>query len=65
MYQIYCRMSSQAAIAAGQQLMSAEVDTVEGGFHEEHLELLPSEVAEMRVAIDGEADEQMGREEAV
>lgn len=62
-YQIYCRMSSQAAIAAGQQLASAEVDTVEGGFHEEHLELLPAEVSAMRAAVDGEADEQMGGEE--
>ena len=62
-YQIYCRMSSQAAIAAGQQLASAEVDTVEGGFHEEHLELLPAEVSAMRAAVDGEADEQMGGED--
>ena len=62
-YQIYCRMSSQAAIAAGQQLASAEVDTVEGGFHEEHLEMLPAEVSAMRAAVDGEADEQMGGEE--
>ena len=64
MYQIYCRMSSQAAIAAGQQLASAEVDTVEGGFHEEHLEMLPAEVSARRDAHGfGEADGQMGGED--
>ena len=47
-YEIYCRMSTQAAVGVGQALCSAQVNTVEGGFHEEHLELLPSEVAQYR-----------------
>jgi hypothetical protein len=60
-YQIYCRMSSQAAITAGQQLASSDVDAVEE-FHEEHLELLPAEVSGFRDAVYGasadEAEEQ-------
>ena len=44
-YEIYCRMSLQAALRVGASICSAEVSTVEGGFHEEHLELLPHETA--------------------
>ena len=43
-YEIYCRMSLQAALRVGASICSAEVSTVEGGFHEEHLELLHGEV---------------------
>jgi hypothetical protein len=43
-YEIYCRMSVQAALQVGQAVASAAVSTFEGGFHEEHLELLPAEV---------------------
>lgn len=50
-YQIYCRMSSQAAIQAGQQLCSADVHGIEEEFHEEHLELLPREVADFRELV--------------
>jgi site-specific recombinase XerD len=57
-YQIYCRMSSQAAIQAGQQLASADVDALERGFQEEHLELLPAEVADFRrMAVGGDDDD--------
>jgi hypothetical protein len=57
-YQIYCRMSSQAAISAGQQLCSAEVDPLERQFHEEHLELLDEEVDEFRgMGMGGEGGE--------
>ena len=43
-YEIYCRMSLQAALQVGVALSSATVDTFEGTvFREEHLELLPSE----------------------
>ena len=47
-YQIYCRMSTQAAISAGRDLASASVETLEEGFHEETLELLPAEMNRTR-----------------
>ena len=43
-YEIYCRMSVQSALGVGRALTSADVDTVEEGFHAEHLELLPDEL---------------------
>jgi hypothetical protein len=43
-YEIYCRMSLQAALQVGTALASATYDTFEGGFHEEHLELQPAEL---------------------
>ena len=43
-YEIYCRMSEEAALRAGTALASSSVSTFEGAFHEEHLELLPQEV---------------------
>ena len=46
-YEIYCRMSEEAALRAGAALASASVSTFEGAFHEEHLELLPREVAQL------------------
>ena len=42
-YEIYCRMSEQAALGVGLALASTEVDTFEG-FHQEHFELLPGEL---------------------
>jgi hypothetical protein len=51
-------MSSQAAIEAGQRLASADVDALERGFEEEHLELLPAEVADFRrMAVGGDDDD--------
>ena len=49
-YEIYCRMSLQSALGVGQAIASAIVTDVEAaaGFHEEHLELLQSEVARIR-----------------
>ena len=47
-YEVYCRLSSQAALRVGGSIAAAEVETVEGGFHEEHLELLPVEMERMR-----------------
>ena len=38
-YEIYCRMSRQVALGVGRALASTEVTSLEGGFHEEHLEL--------------------------
>ena len=43
-YEIYCRMSRQAALRAGQMLSSSAVTSFEGAFHQEHLELLPEEL---------------------
>ena len=37
-------MSVQSALGVGRALTSADVDTVEEGFHAEHLELLPDEL---------------------
>ena len=51
-YEIYCRMSLQAALGVGAAIASADVSTFEGGFAEEHLELQPDEVAEFRRAFD-------------
>ena len=59
MYQIYCRMSTQAAITAGVQLSSADVSTLEGGgFRDEELEMLPQEVSAFREQLDGADDEE-------
>jgi hypothetical protein len=44
-YEIYCRMSVQAALQVGKAVASATVSTFEGGFRHEHLELLPEEAA--------------------
>lgn len=51
-YEIYCRMSLQAALGVGAAIASADVATFEGGFAEEHLELQPAEVAEYRRVFD-------------
>ena len=47
-YEVYCRLSSQAALRVGGSIAAAEVETVEGGFHEEHLELLAAEVQQFQ-----------------
>ena len=39
-------MSMQAALGVGQSIMTADVQTLEEGFHEEHLELTRAEVEE-------------------
>ena len=53
-------VNPQAAINAGRELASANVTTLEEGFHEETLELLPTEVNEIRECYDGEDDEGEG-----
>ena len=59
-YQVYCRMSRQAALQAGRALASADVTSADGGFHEEHLELLDHEVSEVRRVVDeGGVEEEM------
>jgi hypothetical protein len=43
-YEIYCRMSLQSALQVGRAVGSTRVDSLEGGFHEEHFELQPDEI---------------------
>ena len=50
-YEIYCRMSREAALRVGRSLTSTAVHTFEGGFTEERLELLPDEVAGFRQLV--------------
>ena len=47
-YEIYCRMSLQAALGVGAAIASQHVDTYEGGFRSERLELLASEMDVIR-----------------
>jgi hypothetical protein len=63
-YEIYCRMSLQAALQVGTALASASYDTFEGGFREEHLELQASELELVggpaeEAGEDGEEEEAM------
>ena len=43
-YEIYCRMSVEAALGVGAAIGSATVTRPEDGFHEDQLEMLPSEI---------------------
>lgn len=52
-YEIYCRMSLQSALAVSTALTSATVDDVRCGFREEHLELQASEVASFSALWEG------------
>ena len=47
-YEIYCRMSLQAALGVGRSIASQRVDSFEGGFRTESLEMLPHEVDRIR-----------------
>ena len=49
-------MSLQAALGVSQTISAAVVDTLEQGFHEEHLELQQSELSQARTWFDA-ADE--------
>ena len=56
-YEIYCRMSVQAALNVGKAICSADVSpAADRAFHEEHLELLPEEV-DRNLALMGPDDE--------
>ena len=54
-YEIYTRMSLEAALAAGRAIASATVTTFEGSFTQEELELQPDELARLR-RFAGEED---------
>ena len=49
-YEIYTRMSVEAALGVGAAIGSASVTRPDEGFHEEHFELLPSEIDFMPAA---------------
>ena len=56
-YEIYCRMSVQAALNVGKAICSADVSpSSDRAFHEEHLELLPEEVDRNRALIGTDVD---------
>ena len=55
-YEIYCRLSVQAALSVGKAICSAQVDSAsDRAFHAEHLEMLPEEVDANRRVV-GDAD---------
>ena len=58
-YEIYCRMSEQSALGVGTAISAAMVTDVESGFHEEHFELMPSEVGAMREQFAGLGDAEL------
>ena len=47
-YEIYCRMSLQAALGVGRSIASQRVDSFESGFRTESLEMLTHEVDVIR-----------------
>ena len=59
-YEVYCRLSVEAALNVGVAICSANVTNVqsEGGFHEEHLELLQPEVAEFGRLFPADEEEE-------
>jgi hypothetical protein len=46
-YEIYCRMSLESALGVGQAIASAQVTPTAEAFHDENLEMLPSEVGQL------------------
>ena len=56
-YEIYCRLSLESALGVGQAIVSAQVTPAAEAFHDENLEMLPTEVARLAECI-GEADEE-------
>ena len=55
-YEIYCRMSVEAALQVGTALSSAQVHTFEGGFGLEELELQPEESEFLSRGVEPDAD---------
>ena len=46
-YEIYCRLSLESALGVGQAIASAQVTATAEAFHDENLEMLPSEMAQL------------------
>ena len=61
-YEIYCRLSLKSALGVGQPILSAQVTAAAEAFHDENLEMLPSEVGRL-AEIFGEEAESEGNEE--
>ena len=59
-YEIYCRLSVEAALGVGAAIASATVTPLAQAFTDEHLEVLPHEMLEHSAAfgIDGDAEEE-------
>ena len=63
-YEIYCRMSIEAALSVGKAICSATVSPADDrAFHEEHLELLPEEVDRNRALMGTDVDDDDAIEE--
>ena len=62
-YEIYCRMSVESALAAGTALASATVTSTATVFEFEHLELLPIELADAERLTGAGGDEASGSED--
>ena len=56
-YEIYRPLSLESALGMGQAIASAQVTPAAEAFHDENLEMLPSEVARLAECI-GEAEEE-------
>ena len=57
-YEIYCRLSIESALGVGQAIASAMVTTSSEAFHDEELEMLPSEVGNLAVLFGEEEVEE-------
>ena len=61
-YEIYCRLSIESALGVGQAIASAQVTPAAEAFHDESLEMLPSEVARLAEWVGEAQDEAEGEE---
>ena len=61
-YEIYFRLSLESALGVGQAIASAQVTATAEAFHDENLEMLPSEVGRL-AEVFGEEAESEGDEE--
>jgi hypothetical protein len=55
---MYCRLSLESALGVGQAIASAQVTPAAEAFHDENLEMLPSEVARLADFLGEEAEEE-------
>jgi hypothetical protein len=61
-YEIYCRLSLESALGVGQAIASAQVTPAAEAFHDENLEMLPSEVGQL--AEDFGSEPESGSDDA-
>jgi hypothetical protein len=55
-YEIYCRLSLESALAVGQAIASAQVTPTAEAFHDENLEMLPSEVKQLAEVVGSDPE---------